>query len=141
MPNERDKASDTCFPTFLRWAVSVRSMASRILKWPPRFSLRSLLLLTAIVAAYLGCWTPTKTRGVRDVERRFNESQVTRIAMQTEAYLPLIIALDDSVAVYVDPRSNDALVIAHRNYYFWFFGFVAKLPFEREVTWHEQYSG
>ena len=87
-------------------------------RWRPRFSVRTLVVLVTLVCSYFGCWEVTKSRGVRDVRRGVSP-------------MPFIVRVDmDSVigsASYVDVAYRE------RSYYFWFFGYFAKLPFERDI--------
>ena len=75
----------------------------------------------------------TKTRGVNDVAQlvcremgidlteEYAESNKWAFQMfDAAAFLPLVVGI-----TRIDTRS--------RRYYFWFFGYVAKLPWEREV--------
>ena len=86
-------------------------------RWRPRWSVRTLVIVVTLVCAYLACWGPTKNRGVNDVLKHVDQGS------NTSRTMPLIVGID--VFVY-DRRST-----VHR-YYFWFFGYVAKLPYEGE---------
>ena len=103
-------------------------------RWRPRFSVRTLAVLVTLVCCYAACWGPTKTRGIRDVERRVfmveDGSIDAEIAKglanlfgpgpcEVSATMPLVVEVDDT---------------AVSTYYFWFFGYVAKLPYERDVV-------
>ena len=96
-------------------------------RWRPRFSVRTLVILVTLVCCYVACWGPTKTWGVRDVEEY--DSRLLRLfgSRVDEAWespiVPLIISSEDN------GNSN----LTTRRYYFWFFGYVAKLPYERDV--------
>ncbi len=91
-------------------------------RWRPRFSVRTLVILVTLVCCYAACWGPTKTRGRAQVEK------ATKLwVADSSAVAPLIVAIDGVKFVgRVETRG-------HRHYYFWFFGYVAKLPYEREV--------
>ena len=101
-------------------------------RWRPRFSVRTLVIVVTLVCCYAACWGPTKTRGPGDVQSRVNElvkawtSGAFRVATDAEVVAPLIIATHES---HYDSTS----VTESRRYYLWFFGYVAKLPFERDV--------
>ena len=100
-------------------------------RWRPRFSVRTLVIVVTLVCCYAACWGPTKGQGVKDVERyvqenphaslfSFHESDVWLIETVTMPLVPLVVASDS--------------VIGERRYYFWFFGCVAKLPYERGLA-------
>jgi hypothetical protein len=66
-----------------------------------------------LVCCYAACWGPTKTTGVEDVD------SVTGLAIMPSPKMPFVVAVDSWGGT--------------RSYYFWCFGYVAKLPWEREV--------
>ncbi len=101
--------------------------------WRPRLSVRTLVILVTLVCVYLACWGPTKDRGVNDVARfvcrdigfdlapEYSDSNIwARQMFDAGAFPPLVVGISQS-----NPRI--------RHYYFWFFGYVAKLPYERDV--------
>lgn len=86
-----------------------------------RFTLKLLLSLPLIVAAYLALGPATNSLGVKDVGKILGEHNGSPTAMA-----PLL--LKHSV-IHVDiPVMSQTT-----HYYFWFFGFVAKLPYKRQV--------
>ena len=91
-------------------------------RWRPRFSVRTLVILVTLVCCYAACWGPTKTRGRAQVEK------ATKLwVADSSAVAPLIVAIDGvKFVARVETRG-------HRHYYFWFFGYVAKLPYERDL--------
>lgn len=95
----------------------------------PRFTLRTLVILVTFVCCYAACWGPTKRRGVHDVER--TERSVDELFFEASAKLPLIVG---ATVAKVGPAPSRRIK-AFRRYHFWFFGYVAKLPFERELPW------
>jgi hypothetical protein len=110
-------------------------------QWRPRFSVRTLVIVVTLVCCYAACWGPTKTQGVQDVLHRI--SGVSRehyiVAVTTKTRSGNNICYGDATARL--PLLTEVLVIEYttvedvftRRYYFWFFGYVAKLPFEREI--------
>ncbi len=115
-------------------------------RWRPRFSVRTLVILVTLVCCYAACWGPTKTRGPGDVQSRVNEltkarasfgrpSGAFRVATDAEVVAPLIIATHESHFENWIPLGStlSMSVPQSRSYYFWFFGYVAKLPYEREL--------
>ena len=111
-------------------------------RWRPRFSLRTLVVLVTLVCCYAACWGPTKGRGVVGV---VNYLQVhegmrqdwppppgdtgfgTRFLNDAAAVLPLFVLVDEWRPISEEPFRT------RRRYYFWFFVYVAKLPYERDV--------
>jgi hypothetical protein len=91
-----------------------------------------LLILVALVCAYLACWKPTKEQGVKDVaehvqpipllEAPFDVRQSNAQIHNTTTIAPLVVGIDEV-----------GLKSAYRRYYFWFFGLVARLPYERDI--------
>ena len=85
------------------------------------------MILVTLVCCYAACWGPTKTRGVLDVTELVNEKEpeddplanLFGPSWDTSAMMPLLVR--------ADYRSDT------RHYYFWFFGYVAKLPYERDI--------
>lgn len=102
-------------------------------RWRPRFSIRTLVIVVTLVCLYAACWGPTKTRGVGDVEER--AEQADQIANAT-AVLPLVVVDDEMEMLGVVDRNTEFTRFTdfgppRECYYFWFFGYVAKLPYER----------
>jgi len=88
-----------------------------------------LLVGGGLVLLYAACWWPTRGVGVRDVVKRV---MPTHWVQNEAAVAPLIIRLDVTKADE-DPWAGIDLVMPEttRCYYFWCFGYVAKLPYER----------
>ena len=84
-----------------------------------------MLILVTLVGAYLACWEQTESTGVSDaieyVYGEYGPPVPINGIMATSPY-PLVVGLGHPQA----PFSG-----APRSYYFWCFGFVAKLPYER----------
>ena len=89
-------------------------------RWRPRWSIRILLIVITLICAYLACWGPTKRQGVADVKEHFS---YPTFHLFPSPELPLVVSTDD---YYGRPPT--------RHYYFWFFGYVAKLPYERRIV-------
>ena len=89
-------------------------------RWGPRFSVRTLVIVVTLVCCYAACWGPTKTRGVEDVALFVGSAERSYVQVWTTfAAAPLVVRADHFVGI--------------SHYYFWFFGYVAKLPYERDV--------
>ena len=103
-------------------------------RFRPRFSVRTLVIVVTLVRCYAACWGPTKRRGVDDVGEHVRPTPVyssgtmsilyfqqTGLWPNSSAVAPLIVGI------------NTWQAPGQRKYYFWFFGYVAKLPWEREI--------
>jgi hypothetical protein len=90
-----------------------------------RFSLRTLAILVTLACLYLGCWIPTSTYGVRDVQKQVALETTLKTKVPVPK-APLILEVSTSSA-YVFSGTPSSVVT--RDYYFWFFGWVAKLPY------------
>lgn len=101
-------------------------------KWLPRFGMKTLLVLPLIVAVYFALGEPTKKWGMPDV-RDFIASD-KHIGPSVEYRAPLVIAFPVIHAESHTKTPNKISLITKSTYYFWCFGFVAKLPFETERT-------
>jgi hypothetical protein len=113
-------------------------------RWRPRFSIRTLVIVVALVCCYAACWGPTKRTGVADVLRYVDPDRVkqmdrakTRIspnAKQLEPVWPSWVSPTWSKSAAFGESATLPLLVginfnATRHYYFWFFGYVAKLPY------------
>jgi hypothetical protein len=98
-------------------------------RWRPRFSVRTLAVVVTLVCAYAACWGPTKRVGVSAAHNAHSSPDIlVGLGIETTMVVsPFVIAITDS--------GHDAVGQHHEStaYYFWFFGYVAKLPYEREV--------
>ena len=101
-------------------------------RWRPRFSVRTLVILVTLVCCYAACWGPTKNKGVDDVINVRNEMLMDDSdASDASAMMPLLVRTDQTL---VRAWDTNGLISTSgtRHYYFWFFGCVAKLPYERD---------
>ena len=102
------------------------SESSQPTRYRPRWSLRLLLIVVTLVCAYLACWVATKKQGIQDVRGQIENSR------NEAAVLPLIVGIDRPTVYEV--FSARLVAWERRCYYFWFFGYVAKLPYERRIV-------
>jgi len=96
-----------------------------------RFSLRKLIIFTAIACLYFACWIPTHTTGVDDVARRYAWKYNGNAAAKAAPVLPLLL----SVTVHRGQRSGLSWTRTRENAYrFWFFGVMAEVPFTNKTV-------
>ena len=90
------------------------------------------MVLLTLVCSYLACWGPTQDRGLRDVANFVEASGdgPNRFVDDSTIIAPCLLRIDDMTTAFLltghGPRPT-------RCYYFWFFGYVAKLPLERPI--------
>ena len=113
-------------------------MTDRTMKgWRPSFSLKTLAIGVTLVCRYVACWGPTKSQGEEDVFRyEFGitdddsaVSEWTRSTSDTKAAMPLVVGVDSRELAYSWSTQNPP----RRHFYFWFFRYVTKLPFELDA--------
>jgi hypothetical protein len=117
-------------------------------RWWPRFSLRTLAIVVTLVCCYAACWGPTKTRGVSDVVRHVDPERAKRMSGARVIISPNGTRLRPVSPSWISPTWGTSATFgesatmpllvginfnATRHYYFWFFGYVAKLPYERNI--------
>ncbi len=101
-------------------------------RWRSRFSVRTLVILVTFVCFYFGMWEATKRQGVADVNEYLewpNTREINPLFLEganASAPVPLIAVVDQPSDWVVVPQKT-------RYYYFWFFGYVARLPYERDI--------
>jgi hypothetical protein len=93
-------------------------------RWRPKFSVRTLVIVVTLVCCYLGLWKTTKSQGVEDVKRHIDKTYF--VGRDYSAVVPLVVSYRG--------QGPPGMRYVHRHYYLWFFGYVAKLPWEREIA-------
>lgn len=81
------------------------------------------MIVMTLVCAYAACWGPTKHWGTHDINTTMPWFDEEEPLYDSHAVVPLIVAATE----YRPPRPDV------RCYYFWFFGYVVKLPYERKL--------
>ena len=89
-----------------------------------RFSMRRLVVVTAILCLYFACWMPTQTRGVDDVYWRCLRKHDAHAIVRAVPVLPLVLRVDVVRLQTSFPRSFSS----EYSYCLWFFGLTAHLP-------------
>ena len=87
------------------------------------------MVLVTLVCCYAACWGPTKRQGVLDVQGHVLSANLFAKNNNVSATVPLIVGIDEDV-----DWSQPWTAPIRRCYYFWFFGCVAKLPYERNIN-------
>ena len=101
-------------------------------RFRPRFSIRMLAIIVTLVCCYAACWGPTRKQGFEDVQNfEIDNFGMTTTTDECSSLFPLIVCIG-GIAPGDDPFGD---FTPRNRYYFWFFGFVAKLPYEREVEY------
>ena len=98
-------------------------------RWRPRFSVRTLVIVVTLVCCYLGAWEATKTWGIPAIPvSAYQASQLT-------SPCPFVIVNPEDLFTNIAELLGDSRAAAEgdREVYFWFFGYVAKLPYEQEI--------
>ena len=93
----------------------------------PKFTIRSLLTVLTLACVYLSLWSVTRSRGVPDVEQRFEY-----YGLPASSPAPLLVSVKDEV--WSGHYRQEV-----RTYYVWMFGYTMKLPLQRklgEPSWH-----
>ena len=115
-----------------------------------RYSTRTMLIATAMIAICAWLWTATNSRGINDVRLSHNEQLVSAIGKaenvpdstlsRWRAYpnfasggrfanvrcpIPLIVSFNSDLSVSTDDKRS--LTRGGRQVYFWLFGYTAKL--------------
>lgn len=104
-------------------------------RWRPKFSVRTLAIVMTLMCCYAACWSATKRQGVTDVYR-FAANQLHEqgrsFALDFQNFMPEHLNASATMPFIVGLDSFRTQKL--RRYYFWFFGYVARLPFEREIS-------
>jgi hypothetical protein len=100
--------------------------------------MRFLLVFVFLLCAYLACWWPTRKWGPRDVAEYKLRNQLNDPNQLQEAVLSLHWLYKARMPLIVTSHEgstfNSEVINENRQYYFWLFGSVWKLPFERRFT-------
>ena len=93
------------------------------------------MILVTLVCCYAACWGPTKTQGVVDVLRHVKGDE---FAVRHKVW-DLVINSHRRTFGSLDPSATMPFVVgielgSERHYYFWFFGYVAELPYGHKLS-------
>lgn len=92
------------------------------MKFQPRFSLRTLVIMVTLVGAYFAAWQPTKVFGIPKV----NSRGLGQSSVPVTSPAPLLIR-----SIEYDRNAKAPFRI---RYHLWLFGIVYTFPFDREWT-------
>ena len=100
--------------------------------WRPKFSVRTKVIVVTLLCCYVACWWPTKSQGGKDVLQYIMPIESTK---SVSAMMPLVIRVDDELTPgeWFPGEEFTWPTEMKRRYYFWCFGFVARLPYERDI--------
>ena len=85
------------------------------------------MVLVTLLSVYLACWRVTQSHGIRDVQ-----SILGRRVGKVGSPVPFLVSIQERV--FYDMQMRRVIGINREvAYYVWFFGYVAKLPYEREI--------
>ena len=92
-----------------------KQRSSAVRPWPPRFSLRSLVIIVTLVCIYLGVWEITKTWVVDDL--------ISDRGLRCESPVPFVVVIDE-----IDYLNNRYI----RRYHFCCLALMVRLPYAHE---------
>ena len=99
--------------------------ASKTSRRSIRFSIRTLLVLPILMGLYFCLGYPTRSRGIDDLIAHQTGNHSSH-APAPEYVAPLVLRCE---SVFPIPEPGRTVrVRATNEYFFWFFGYVAKLP-------------
>lgn len=87
------------------------------------------MIVVTLVCCYLGAWEATKTWGISAIPVSAYQ------ASQLNSPCPFLIVNPEDSFKSIAASLSDNWDVAgdDREVYFWFFGYVAKLPYERDL--------
>jgi len=94
------------------------------------------VIVLTLVCCYAACWGPTKEKGVSDTFRLASIRLGFGEWDEDREFAPWVFQIADAKAtmpLVIGVTPIEPLPPKHRHYYFWFFGYVAKLPYERDL--------
>jgi len=106
-------------------------------RWRPRFSVRTLLIVVTVVAAYFGAWPVTVKYGVPQQIPQIPRWQTKKdYLVNADSPAPLIIRQD--IVLFEYPATIWGLKATDfkRQYYFWLGVTKIKLPYES--SWNDR---
>lgn len=107
-------------------------------RWRPRFSVKTLVIGVTLLCCYAACWQATNISGRLDIARLtiYGQAVGADYIIRKISRDDVTVCLPLVISVYGPYDENEPLFspsVESRHYYFWFFGFVAKLPYEHDV--------
>ena len=94
--------------------------------WPPRFSIRTLLLLSVLVALFFAANGATKKYGTEDATAWLKEHRTGHVVALHKG--PLLVASG------VSTTGPNSTVVTYERHYLWILGWVFELPWERKYV-------
>lgn len=87
------------------------------------------MIVVTLICLYAACWGPTKRQGVHAVQ--VYSSGLQGVPVQESGLDVPPVCILPLLVVNEEFRSESPYDQIRRCYYFWFFGYVTKLPYER----------
>src|ERR1700750_145555 len=97
------------------------------MKFKPRFSLRTMLILVAFVCAFFAFWRATTIAGVRDVGMRFSGQYYK--AVPRFPFLLTAIELHEADRSSISKALSASGPTIQTHFLVWFYGWIVELPF------------
>jgi hypothetical protein len=102
--------------------------------WPPRFSIRTLLIFVTLICVYIAAWELTKRYGVSQLLGQNLPSTISigPADLSPTSPIPFVVARYEYTIVPRPPRfprDNDFRYDPEKRYYLWVYRSVVPLPF------------
>jgi hypothetical protein len=103
------------------------SQHDKSMRWRPRFSVRTLVIVVTLVSMYLGLWEITKQHGVREPSDAFGwSSREEPSVFDSRAIAPLVVIdREEATSQYMEENGIPQWggpPMTQTSYYLWLFG-------------------
>jgi hypothetical protein len=96
----------------------VRKWGHEMLRWPPRFTVRTLTIAVTLLCVYFGTWELTKGFGVMTSEQVLADYEASHGLLNAAITAPV----EDSPMPFLIRRTVYGYMHGECEYYLWFFG-------------------
>jgi hypothetical protein len=97
-----------------------------MIRFRPRFSVRTLAIFVTLVCAYFGVWEATKRWAIDEDFESYLEPDGTLQDVYTDPFCPMPFIFSKDIRIY----DSEGLLDIRRPYYLWLFGPTVRLPVE-----------